>query len=168
MKVQNDFGPNVNYHASMKKINAVFALRRITKDGVASLTPMEADVLYERINQTYYSLEGEERDIFVWKIGPLLRANTSREWWKINHAEITAAVEKHLCETGRMPTKIVLSRQTITKHLKRNTTLATLPAQVRKLKAEMSRTLPNLCTRALAGDAEAARSFFALLDGLKR
>ena len=54
-----------DYLAGKKKADDVLALPRISKKDLENLNRVETDYLYEQISQMYYSLEGEQRDLFT-------------------------------------------------------------------------------------------------------
>ena len=160
------------YLAAKKKVDAVLASPFVTRKDIRNLSGPETEYLYKQIEKTYDSLEGEERDRFLTRIRPLLADNCNREWWEHNHSQITSTIEKLVGETGRMPSKTTLarqtglSRQTIAKHLKAHAAQPARQTEMERLKSMAPALLSAIYNRAIAGDNEAARVYFEMVSGL--
>jgi len=161
-----------DYLAGKKKADDVLALPRISKKDLENLTRVETDYLYEQISQMYYSLEGEERDMFTRKIQPLLSGRSNKEAWEHNHSQVNSAIEKLVGETGAMPSHSALaretglSRQTIIKHLKEYGSQPALQCEVEQLKNMAPTVLSKIYELARIGDRKAARLYFEIIGSL--
>ena len=161
-----------DYLAAKKRADAVLALPRISKKDLENLTRVETDYLYEQISRTYYSLEGEERELFTRKIRPLLAGRSNKEAWEHNHWQVNSAIEKLVDETGAMPSHSALaretglSRQTIIKHLKGYGSQPALRPEVEQLKNMAPTVLSKIYELACTGDMKAARLYFEIIGSL--
>ncbi|MGN6396291.1 MAG: hypothetical protein ACTHMI_12050 [Mucilaginibacter sp.] len=160
-----------DYHASMKKINAVWALPRITKKDLEGLTQMETDYLYEQVDYTYHSLEGRERKLFIRKIQPLLTGKSNKEAWEHNHSQITGAIEKLTGQTGVMPShgalarETGLSRQTIVRHVKAGHNPSSCAGKD-PFKKNVQELISRIYASALEGNIEAARLYLQVTGAM--
>jgi DNA-binding phage protein len=159
-----------------RKVDALIKKRVILQKDIENLTNEENRYLNIRLCELFNTLKGEEKDKFLKKIEHITNTDFNNDLWETNHKRIMAAINNVMAETGVMPGKAQiakesgLSRQTIHKHLKEyqeHHLYREQEGQFRFLKARMQAILYQLAAK---GDAKAIKLFLevtGLLDNSK-
>jgi predicted transcriptional regulator len=147
-----------------KKVDALFALQKITLKDIENLDIGERKYLSEAVNDRMQHLKGEERDNFINKI-EIICTNTNTDVWEYNHQMVTYAITRLMNERGYMPSvnniaeETGLSRQTVSKHLKEYRTNPEYIAQLERFKYMAPKIIAGVFKLATRGDVKAARLY---------
>jgi hypothetical protein len=132
----------------------------------------EKKILSELLTKKINSAKGEEREILLDKIDDIIPQDVKNQIWENNHYMITAAITKHIEESGKMPTKSQiandtgLSRQTVHKHLSGYAEHPLYAEQLNQFKFMADRVLAKVIKLAGQGDVKAARLYFDVIGCL--
>ncbi len=157
-----------------RKVDRIFALKKITEKDIQDFTELERDYLAETSTQLVQQLKGAERDNFLEKIESIVPASTKNDIWDYNHIVISSAITKFMCQHGVMPTKNAiaeetgLSRQTVAKHFKEYKTHPEFIAQMEQFKFMAPKILANVFKFASSGDMRAARLYFEMVGAINK
>ncbi len=152
-----------------QKVEQLLALKQITPEHTAALTPDEYKEFGAEINRLFATLTGKQLDQLQHKIDPIIPSDSRSELWESNHRRITNAINAHLQRYGTMPGRTLLaeqtglSRQTIHKHVKEYEQNANYLAQQAQLKFMSSHVLGTVLKKAMQGDTQAAKLYFSMV-----
>jgi hypothetical protein len=156
-----------------KKIAQLMGKEKISYSEVDELlSNPEKKVLSDFLTKEINSAKGEERDILLNKIDEIIPKDVKNQFWENNHYSITAAISKHIEESGKMPTKnqiamdTGLSRQTVHKHLSGYAEHPLYAEQLNQFKFMADRVLAKVIKLAGQGDVKAARLYFDVMGYL--
>lgn len=152
-----------------QKVEQLLALKQITPEHTAALSPDEYKEFGVEINRLFATLTGKQLDQLQHKIDPIIPSDSRSELWESNHRRITNAINAHLQRYGTMPGRTLLaeqtglSRQTIHKHVKEYEQNANYLAQQAQLKFMSSHVLGTVLKKAMQGDTQAAKLYFSMV-----
>jgi len=162
------------FTASKRKVNRLFALRKITPKDIEGFSIHQRDYLAAASTEILQQLKGEERDNFINKIELIVPASTKNQLWEHNHLVISCAISKLIREHGFMPPKNAiaaetgLSRQTVAKHFKEYKTHPEFMAEMEQFKFMAPKILANVFKFAVNGDMKAARLYFEMVGAINK
>lgn len=155
-----------------KKTETLLKLDKVTRDDLDGLTNEELSnftrTTTERINNT----KGEELDLLLDKVDPILSQHTKNELWENNHRKITHAISTFIDDNGRMPLKmelvgaVGLSRQTIHRHLKEYKENLLYSEYMDQFEFMTPKLVAKMFQFAIRGDVKAGRLYFDMVGAL--
>jgi hypothetical protein len=155
-----------------KKTEALLKLNKVSRDDLNGLTKEELShftrTTTERINNT----EGEELDLLLEKVDPILSQHTKNELWEHNHRKIIQAISTFIDDYGRMPLKmelvqqVGLSRQTIHRHLKEYKENLLHSEYLDQFEFMTPKLVAKMFQFAIRGDVKAGRLYFDMVGAL--
>jgi len=163
-----------NFAASKRKLDRIFALKKITAKDIEDLDTPEREYLAETFTEMVQQLKGAERDNFLDKIEMIVPASTKSDIWEYNHFVISRAVSNFMRKHGVMPTKNAiaeetgLSRQTVAKHFAAYKTRPEFAAEIEQFRFMAPMMLANVFKFASSGDMRAARLYFEMVGATNK
>jgi predicted transcriptional regulator len=160
------------FTTSKRKVNRLFALKKIAVKDIEGFNKRERDYLAEASTEILQQLEGEERDSFLNKIELIVPQSTKNQLWECNHMVISSAISNFMREHGFMPSKSTiaeetgLSRPTVAKHLAAYKTHPEYIAEIEQFKFMAPKVLANVFKFAVNGDMKAARLYFEMVGAI--
>jgi AraC-like DNA-binding protein len=152
-----------------KKTNELFELRKIQPDDLSRFSQEELEQLRETISEKLNNLKGEELDVVMDKLDPILSQQTKNEIWENNHRRIIQEITTFVDDYGRMPLKIDLaqrvglSRQTLHKHFKEYKDKPLYSDHLETFRFMTEKLIAKMFQFALKGDVKAGRLYFDMI-----
>jgi len=151
-----------NTPAIPQKFDDLLKLEKIERHHLNNLTPTEKADFLQLIHSKIPDLHGEDLDRYIEQTSALLDKN---EIWEFNHSKIEIIIERHVKQTGRMPTTAdiafatKLTRTTVKKHLKHHHLSPNLSDQTNGINIMLPRVMGGLLQQALHGDLKASKIY---------
>lgn len=148
--------------AISQKFNKLMKLEKIERHHLNHLSPTQKAAFLQMVHAQIPLLHGEELDRYIEQTSSLLDQN---EVWEFNHRKIEVIIERHVHQTGAMPstTDIAnatkLSRPTVRKHLAAISTSPHTEDQNNGIAIMVPRVMGSVLKQALRGDLKAAKIY---------
>ena len=148
-----------------KKINAVLAIEKITKNDIEDFNNIENKQLSFEINERLSKMNGNEKDVFYDKIDEIVPIDIKNQLWEQNHSNIMLAISVLTEENCNLPPvnaiakKLNLSRTTVHKHIKTFKEHSSYKAQQESIELMADKIVWQMYRLANKGDVKAGRLF---------
>ena len=145
-----------------QKFDELMKLEKIERHHLDILTTAEKAEFLQFIHSKIPDFHGEELDRYIEQTSSLLDQN---EIWEFNHRKIEVIIERHVKETGAMPSTVdianatKLSRPTVRKHLAAINTSPHTIDQNNSIALMVPRVMGGVLRQALKGDLKASKIF---------
>ncbi len=145
-----------------QKFDDLLKLEKIERQHLDILNAEEKAEFLKLIHSKIPYLHGEELDRYIEQTSALLDKN---EIWEFNHSKIVIIIERHVKETGKLPTTAdiaydtKLSRTCVKRHLAAYNSSPNLSDQTKGMGMMLPSVMGGVLRQALHGDLKAAKIY---------
>ena len=155
-------------------INEIMKIKKITYDDLNKLSKTDKDKLASCYNEKLTKVKGTERDELIKQVWDILPEDSRNALWESNHSVITNKLHFTIKNNGYIPSvgelsrATNLSRQTISKHLKKYKESFIYSSYKESIQILHSNVLQIVYQLAMNGDLKACKLYFEIIGEINR